>query len=98
MRCTRSVGWSFGQKGTVFLAAQHEKRNTCTVRWMVSLGFSVAACAPSYNVVYEGDARFEHCYALDDSPRATMEQKSACWRDWTEHHTLGQTRDRIEYA
>jgi hypothetical protein len=59
---------------------------------------ALSACAPSYNVVYEGDARFEHCYALDDSPYATMEQKSACWRDWTEHHTLGQTRDKIEYA
>jgi len=56
------------------------------------------ACAPSVQAVYESDARFEHCYALDDSPQATMEQKSTCWRDWTQHHTVGQTRDRIEYA
>jgi len=27
-----------------------------------------------------------------------MEQKGTCWRDWVEHHTLGQTRDRVEYA
>ena len=56
------------------------------------------ACAPSVQAVYESDARFEHCYALDDSPQASMEQKGACWHDWTEHHTIGQTRDRIEYA
>lgn len=57
-----------------------------------------AACAPSMQAVYESDARFEHCYALDDSPQASMELKGACWRDWVEHHTIGQTRDRIEYA
>lgn len=56
------------------------------------------ACAPSFQTLYEGDVCFEHCYALDESPRATMEQKGACWRDWVDHHTFGQTRDRVEYA
>jgi hypothetical protein len=59
---------------------------------------ALIACAPNMQAVYESDARFEHCYALDDSPRASMEQKGACWHDWVEHHTIGQTRDRIEYA
>lgn len=62
------------------------------------MGVVGAACAPSFQTLYEGDVRFEHCYALDESPRASMEQKGACWRDWVDHHTFGQTRDRVEYA
>jgi len=58
----------------------------------------LGACGPSFQTIYENDARFEHCYALDDSATATLEQKSACWKDWKEHHTFGQTRDRVEYA
>jgi hypothetical protein len=27
-----------------------------------------------------------------------MREKAACWRDWSEHYTYGQTRDRIHYA
>jgi hypothetical protein len=56
------------------------------------------ACGPSYQALYEGDARFEHCYALEESGAVTMPQKSDCWRDWTARYTYGQTRDRIEYA
>ena len=56
-----------------------------------------AACGPSFQTVYENDARFEHCYALDEGSTA-LSVKAACWRDWKEHHTYGQTRDRVEYA
>ena len=56
------------------------------------------ACGPSFQTIYENDARFEHCYALDDSATATLDQKAKCWKDWKEHHTFGQTRDRVEYA
>ncbi len=56
------------------------------------------ACGPSYQALYEGDARFEHCYALEENGGAAMTQKSECWRDWTARYTYGQTRDRIEYA
>ena len=27
-----------------------------------------------------------------------MPEKADCWRDWSEHYTYGQTRDRIHYA
>jgi hypothetical protein len=55
-------------------------------------------CGPSYQALYEGDARFEHCYALEDGAQASMTQKAECWRSWTLHYTYGQTRDRVEYA
>jgi hypothetical protein len=48
--------------------------------------------------VYEGDSRFEHCYALDENPNVSMQQKSDCWSDWMKHYTYGQTRDRVEFA
>jgi hypothetical protein len=62
---------------------------------LVAGGF---ACGPSFQVVYEGDSRFEHCYALDENPNVLMQQKSECWSDWIKHYTYGQTRDRVEFA
>ena len=59
---------------------------------------AVAACGPSFQAVYEGNARFEHCYALEENPQVSMPEKAACWRDWSEHYTYGQTRDRVHYA
>ena len=57
------------------------------------------ACGPSFQTIYENDARFEHCYALDDSATTSLANlKARCWKDWKEHHTFGQTRDRVEYA
>jgi len=66
----------------------------------VSAAFLVAAtaCGPSFQVVYEGDSRFEHCYALDENPNVLMQQKGECWSDWIRHYTYGQTRDRVEFA
>jgi hypothetical protein len=58
----------------------------------------LVACGPSFLVVYEGDSRFEHCYALDENPNVSMQQKSDCWSDWMKHYTYGQTRDRVEFA
>ena len=63
---------------------------------VVATGGTVA-CGPSFQTMYENDARFEHCYALEEGA-ATMQQKSDCWGDWTHNHTYGQTRDRVEYA
>ena len=57
-----------------------------------------AACAPSYQAVYEGNVRFEHCYALEENQQRPLLEKSQCWRDWSEHYTFGQTRDRVQYA
>jgi hypothetical protein len=62
-----------------------------------SLAF-LLACGPSFQAVYEGNQRFEHCYALDDNPNAPMQDKATCWRDWLHNYTYGQTRDRVEYA
>lgn len=59
---------------------------------------AAAACGPSFQVVYEGDSRFEHCYALDENPNVLMQQKGECWNDWIKHYTYGQTRDRVEFA
>ncbi len=57
-----------------------------------------AACGPSFQAIYEGNSRFEHCYALEENPQTPMREKSECWRDWSEHYTYGQTRDRVQYA
>lgn len=57
-----------------------------------------AACGPSFQAIYEGNARFEHCYALEENPGKPVPEKAECWRDWSERYTYGQTRDRIQYA
>jgi hypothetical protein len=59
---------------------------------------SVAGCGPSFQAVHDGEARFEHCYALDENPRASLEKKADCWNDWAHHFTYGQTQDRVQYA
>lgn len=64
----------------------------------IPLATGVAACGPSFQAIYEGNARFEHCYALEENPQEPMPTKAACWRDWSERYTYGQTRDRIHYA
>ena len=58
----------------------------------------VTACGASFQAVYEGNARFEHCYALEENPQTPINDKAGCWRDWSDHYTFGQTRDRIHYA
>jgi hypothetical protein len=62
---------------------------------IVALG--ALSCGPSFQAVYEGDVRFEHCYALDQGP-ASPEARKVCWRDWLHGYTYGQSRDRVEYA
>jgi hypothetical protein len=69
----------------------------------IGLGFfglvtSGMACGPSFQAIYEGNARFEHCYALEENGQTVVNDKVDCWRDWSEHYTYGQTRDRISYA
>jgi hypothetical protein len=56
------------------------------------------ACGPSFQVVYEGDARFEHCYALDETATVSMQEKTDCWTQWSRRYTYGQTRNRVDYA
>ncbi len=56
------------------------------------------ACGPSFQAIYEGNARFEHCYALEENAQTTLPEKADCWHDWSTRYTYGQTRDRIHYA
>lgn len=65
---------------------------------VVAASAAVLACGPGFQAVYEGNSRFEHCYGLEETPQATMREKADCWRDWSDHYTYGQTRDRIQYA
>ncbi len=79
------------------------------MRWVARLGVGalvgavVAAvgsfsCGPSFQAVYDGNVRFEHCYALEENPQTAMPEKAACWQDWSKNYTFGQTRDRVHYA
>ena len=56
------------------------------------------SCGPSFQAIYEGNARFEHCYALEERQQTPLDEKADCWHDWSERYTFGQTRDRIHYA
>jgi hypothetical protein len=47
--------------------------------------------------MYEGDVRFEHCYAVDEGAES-VDAKKDCWRAWLHSYTYGQPRDRVEYA
>jgi hypothetical protein len=53
------------------------RRWVCLSFLAVGLACGVA-CGPSFQVMYEGDSRFEHCYALDENPNVLMQQKSDC--------------------
>jgi hypothetical protein len=59
---------------------------------------ALASCGPSLTTVREGTIRFEHCYRVDLEPQASAAQRRSCWQHWVASHTLGQPRDRIEYA
>ncbi|XXT17695.1 hypothetical protein WME94_46435 [Sorangium sp. So ce429] len=59
---------------------------------------SATACGASINAVYEGDVRFEHCMALDSMAEIKPTLRRACWDEWLQFYTFGQTRDRVEYA
>jgi len=55
-------------------------------------------CGASYQSMYEGEVRFEHCYRLDLESNVSLMHRRECWREWTQFYTYGQTRDRIEYG
>ena len=83
----------FGVKGAMMLFVRFPAALTLVIVVAAAVG-----CGPSFQAVYEGNRRFEHCYALEENPGVTMPDKSHCWRDWSEHYTFGQTRDRVQYA
>jgi hypothetical protein len=55
-------------------------------------------CGPSVQSIHEGSVRFEHCYRLDLELEVASSHRQACWTNWLERYTYGQTRDRLEYA
>jgi len=65
---------------------------------LAGLFCSSSGCGASYQALYEGEVRFEHCYRLDEEPSIPLTQRRECWREWTQFYTFGQTRDRLEYA
>jgi hypothetical protein len=67
-------------------------------RSLLLVGLGCFACGPSLNTVHEGSVRFEHCYGVDLNPKAEPTQRKACWQLWVTSYTVGQPRDRIEYA
>jgi hypothetical protein len=56
------------------------------------------SCGPSVQSIHEGNVRFEHCYRLDADRQIASSHRQACWSDWVERYTYGQSGDRIEYA
>lgn len=68
------------------------------MRLALLVGLMGIACGPSLATVHEGAVRFEHCYGMDLEPRSQPDQLKACWQTWVAAYTLGQPRDRIEYA
>jgi len=55
-------------------------------------------CGPSIQPIHEGGVRFEHCYRLDLDPKIAPPHRHACWKQWLEVYSYGQSRDRIEYS
>lgn len=55
-------------------------------------------CGPSIQPIHEGGVRFEHCYRLDLDPKIAPAHRHACWKQWLEVYSYGQSRDRLEYS
>jgi hypothetical protein len=55
-------------------------------------------CGPSIQPIHEGGVRFEHCYRLDLDARIAPAHRHACWKQWLEVYSYGQSRDRLEYS
>lgn len=64
----------------------------------VIAALGAVSCGASIQALYESDIRFEHCMALDARPDVKPTIRRACWEEWAQWYTYGQTRDRIEYA
>jgi hypothetical protein len=66
--------------------------------FLLLAAFGTTACGASYQRIYEGDVRFEHCYRLDADATVSPQARLACWSEWTLLHTVGQNHDRVLYA
>jgi hypothetical protein len=73
------------------------RRALCVILSLAATAGALS-CGPSFQAIYEGNARFEHCYALEERQQTPLDEKAECWHDWSQRYTYGQTRDRIHYA
>lgn len=62
------------------------------------LSLALAACGPNYRYVYDGEAAFERCYALDYDENASAPTRQQCWSAWLQSYAFGAAADRVEYA
>ncbi len=62
------------------------------------LALALAACGPNYRYVYDGEAAFERCYALDFDDNAAAPTRQQCWSAWLQSYSFGAGADRVEYA
>lgn len=62
------------------------------------LALALVACGPNYRYVYDGEAAFERCYALDYDEAATAPTRQQCWSAWLQSYSFGAVGDRVDYA
>ncbi len=74
------------------------RRMVITVLGAVAMALGGGGCGASIQAVYEGNVRFEHCMALDAQAEVTPVIRRACWVEWVQFYTYGQTRDRVVHA
>lgn len=73
-------------------------RPSCLLCGFVQLLGVPLGCGPSIQPIHEGGVRFEHCYRLDLDPKIAPAHRHACWQQWLEVYSFGQSRDRLEYS
>ncbi len=57
------------------------------------------ACGPSLRLEEQSTAYFEHCHAAERDPRATPDERIACWEAWIAHWSdATSSRSRVAYA
>lgn len=49
--------------------------------WMLvgAVWLVVAGCGPSFQAIYNGEARFERCYAMEERVEVSLQAKRECW-------------------
>jgi hypothetical protein len=57
-----------------------------------------AACGASIQNALDGEARFEHCYAIEQLPNVSATDQSVCWKLWLDKYAATDTLDRVQYA
>lgn len=79
-------------------AGRSSPRRILETARLIAVVTGISACGPSFQSIYEGNVRFEHCYRLDLDLAIAPTHREACWRQWLKSYTFGQPRDRTEYA